>query len=133
MIYSQITFVLSKSLGFNKESVIVIEAPIFKTDHFDSDVEVFKNRLRSIPGILDLTVCETVMGDDVWNIRVRKPGVDISVALDTNGGVDEKFLTFFSIPLVSGRNFLPGIKANEIILSEGALSRLGFDKAEDAV
>lgn len=133
MIYSQITFVLSKNLGFNKEDVIVIEAPIFRTDHFGSDMDVFKNRLRSIPGILDLTVCSTVMGDDVWNVRVRRPGVDIVVAIDTNGGIDENFLNFFSIPLVAGRNFLPGIKGNEIILSEGALSRLGFDKPDDAV
>ena len=35
MIYNQVTYVLSQDLGFDKENVITIEAPIFKTTNMN--------------------------------------------------------------------------------------------------
>ena len=133
MIYNQVTYVLSRDLGFNKENLITIEAPVFKTSHYEADVEVFKNRLRSVTGIENLASSSTVMGDDVWGFGVKRLGSDNSFGFDTNGGVDEYFIPFYDIKILAGRNFNAMDRGNGVIVSEGALTRLGIASPEEAV
>ncbi len=133
MIYKQVTFVLSKDLGFSKVNLITIDAPILKTAQYESDLEVFKNKLRSISGIQNVTSSSTVVGDNVWGFRASRRGKENSVGLDTNGGVDEYFIPLYNITILAGRNFNHSDRDNSIIISEGALPRLGFNTAEDAV
>jgi putative ABC transport system permease protein len=133
MIFHQVTFLLSKDLGFRKENLISINAPVFKTAQYESDIIVFKNRLRSLAGIDNVTACSSVMGDAVRVINVKRSSNSNIVSLDTNGGVDEDFLTLYNITLLTGRNFIETDRDNSIIISEGALSRLGFESEEEAV
>ncbi|MBK7649952.1 MAG: hypothetical protein IPJ20_03235 [Flammeovirgaceae bacterium] len=42
IIYSQVTFLLTKDLGFEKENLLTINAPIFESTHFETDVEVLR-------------------------------------------------------------------------------------------
>ena len=95
MIYSQVDFLLSKDLGFNRDNVIVIDAPTFKNKNFAIELEGFKNRLATLPGVREVTQCTSEMGGPVWDVGLRKPGHDRFIFIDTNGGVDEKFLPFF--------------------------------------
>lgn len=133
IIYNQISFVISKDLGFSKNGVIVITPPTIRSNNFESDMHAFIQTLGTIPQIDRITRCHTVMGDAVTAFLVRRPGPNIPVGLDTNGGVDETFLSFYDIPLLAGRNFLSSDRGNEIILSDGALSRLGFQGPTDAI
>ncbi|MBX2944274.1 MAG: ABC transporter permease [Cyclobacteriaceae bacterium] len=133
MIYQQVTFVLAKDLGFSKENLITINAPVFKTNHYASDVEVFKNKLQALSGIRNMTISSSVMGDGVKNIGVKRNLNTPFIALDTNGGVDEDFIPFYNINLLAGRNFTESDRDNSIIISEGALPRLGFESAGEAV
>ncbi|MBL7856602.1 MAG: ABC transporter permease [Cyclobacteriaceae bacterium] len=133
IIYHQVTLVLSKDLGFSKENLITIDAPVFKTTQYESDHEVFKNKLRSLSGIQNVTSSSSVMGDEVIHISVKRSTNSVVVGLDTNGGVDEDFLPFYNIRLLAGRNFMETDRENSIIIGEGALSRLGFESAEQAV
>ncbi len=133
MTYKQVTYVLSKDLGFSKENVMTINAPIFKTINYKSDLEVFKNKLASLAGVMNVTTSSTTMGDAVIGIGARRKGTDNFVALDSNGGVDENFIPFYNIRILAGRNFNESDRDNGIIISEGALPRLGFNSAEEAV
>lgn len=133
IIYAQVSFITSRNLGFSKEGVIVVEPPAIRSGNFESDLKAFSERLSSIPQISQTTRCNTVMGDEVVAFLVRRPGSNVPVGLDTNGGVDEKFLPFYDITLLAGRNFLSSDRGNEIILSDGALPRLGFQSPEDAI
>jgi putative ABC transport system permease protein len=133
MIYNQISFVIARDLGFSKNNVIVIAPPTVRSNTFESDMHALTQSLGTIPQIDQITRCHTVMGDAVTAFLVRKPGPNIPVGLDTNGGVDESFLPFYDIPLLAGRNFLSSDRGNEIILSDGALSRLGFKSPVDAI
>lgn len=133
MIYIQISFVISQDLGFSKNGVIVITPPAIRSNNFESDMDAFTQTLSTIPQIDHITRCHNVMGDAVTAFLVRQQGHNIPVGLDTNGGVDETFLPFYEIPLLAGRNFLSSDRGNEIILSDGALSRLGFQRPADAI
>ena len=55
--------------------------------------------------------------------------------VDTNGGVDEKFLPFYGIKLIAGRNFLPDNPSDKrsIIISKTTTERMGFSRPEDAL
>src|SRR5690606_34203499 len=57
------------------------------------------------------------------------------IGTDTNGGIDERFLPFFDIKLLAGRNFVNDDPSNEnaIIVSKNVLRRLGIDNPEDAI
>jgi putative ABC transport system permease protein len=132
MIFEQVQYVLSKDLGFSKANLVTIDAPIFETENFEADLEVFKNKLRPLTVIQDITSSSTVMGDAVWGINVRRNSIEKFLALDTNGGVDENFIPFYNIKILTGRNFNESDQGNSIIISEGALSRLGFNSADEA-
>ena len=133
MIYNQVTYMLSRDLGFNKEHLITIEGPVFKTANYEADVEVFKNRLRSATGIGNVASSSTVMGDDVWGLGVRRLGSENHFGFDTNGGVDEYFIPFYDIKILAGRNFNAMDRGNGVIVSEGVLTRLGIASPEEAI
>jgi putative ABC transport system permease protein len=132
MTYRQLTFILSNDLGFKKQDLITIDAPIFKSDSYESDIEVFRNRLRSMANVQNITLSNTVMGDEVRGTAAKRTSSDTHLGLDTNGGVDEYFIPFYGITLLAGRNFREGDR-NSVIVSEGAVARLGFKSTEEAV
>ena len=73
------------------------------------------------------------MGDDVSGFGVKRLESDNSFGFDTNGGVDEYFIPFYDIKILAGRNFNALDRGNGVIVSEGALTRLGIASPEEAV
>ncbi|MGE0770377.1 MAG: ABC transporter permease [Cyclobacteriaceae bacterium] len=132
-IYRQITFVLSKELGFDKERVVVVEAPVTKTARFKTQWETFQQRVSAQRGIAGLASCTNIMGESIELVTMKRPGIEIPLVVDTNGGIDHRFIPFFNLQLIAGRNFLPDDRHDVIIISEGAASRLTFDNAAEAV
>jgi putative ABC transport system permease protein len=133
IIYRQITFLLHKNLGFNKEQVVIIDSPVVRTANYERDMEVLHSRISSNKGVRLATICTTIMGDEPNLMTVKKPGVDYPVVLDANGGVDENFIPFYDLSLLAGRNFNRDEKGAVIIVSDGALLRLGFPDPASAV
>jgi putative ABC transport system permease protein len=134
LVYSQLNFILTKNLGFNREQILVIDAPVVRPAHYDESVDVFLDNISTDHRIQETTFCTRIMGDPlIESFHIRRPGIDIPLAILTNGGIDETFLPFFSIDLVAGRNFKPDENGNAVIISEGAVPRLGFESPEQAV
>ncbi|HZY82998.1 MAG TPA: ABC transporter permease [Cyclobacteriaceae bacterium] len=133
MIYSQVEFILSMDLGFNRENVIVIDAPTYRNKNADFQLEGFKHTIAAIPGVQEVTQCTSEMSGSAWDVGVRRPGSQGASFFNTNGTVDENFLPFFKVPLVAGRNLAARDSAGGIIISEGAVSRLGLGSPEDAI
>jgi len=133
LMYKQVSFILNQNLGFGRENKIVIDGPVVRDDNYETEIRSFANRASEIEGIGVTTISTTSMGEPPSEITVRKPGVGDPVVLDTNGGVDEHFIPLHGLNIVSGRNFLSDEAGNTIILSEGALVRLGFADASSAI
>jgi len=133
LMYRQISFVLNQNLGFGREHRIVVDGPILRNNNYEHEIISFVNRISEIEGVGQATPCAASMGDQLSEISVRKPGVVHPVVLDTNGGVDESFIPVYGLSLVAGRNFLPDETGNSIIVSEGALRRLGFADVQRAI
>ena len=67
--------------------------------------------------------------------RIQLPGSDTWFGTDTNGGVDESFLSTFNVELLAGRNFQADNPTDQksILISKASSKRLGFTSPEDAI
>jgi len=132
-IYKQISYALKQSLGFKKEKVIVIDAPVIRSKDYDNEIGTFIHKIVADGAAEMATISRYAPGYEGSgiDITIRKSANQIS--FDSNGGVDENFIPFYDLKIVAGRNFLRDEKSNVIILSEGALGRLGFTDPVDAV
>ena len=131
----QLNFILTKDLGINKESIIVIDLPGNRDQDFESSLSYFIKQAELSPGIVSTTVSSSVVGDfnPIPLVLERNDGNNFAV--DTNGGVDEKFLPFYGLKLIAGRNFLPDNSSDKrsIIISKTTTEVLGFSTPEDAL
>ena len=79
----------------------------------------------------------SVVGDDpVIDVFLRSESKDyIEGGGFTNGGVDERFLPFYKIKLLAGRNFLPHNPADEhnILVDMNAIGFLGINDPQDVI
>ncbi len=135
-IWKQMEFILNKDIGLNTTQTLVVNLPIVRTDHYNTQIKDLVKELKRNASTSDLTVSQSVPGDDLQQfIDLVSNKLDTRVAVECNGGIDENFIPFYKIKLLAGRNFLPDTPADSssILLSSGTISRLGFTTPEDAI
>jgi len=99
IMYRQINYMLNKDVGFNKEQLIVIN----RADALNPKMKAFKEEVRGIPGVVNITSSTMVPGrvnnTNGYKIEGRK---DESFLMVTNW-CDYNFLETYGIKLDSGR------------------------------
>ena len=135
MVYTQVNFVLTNSWGIDRDGVIVVDLPVDNTmvgrqEH----VEEFKNELRHLAGVEDVTVSTTVSGDVIRN-RIGFFRLDLNDAHavpKSDGGVDERFIPFYKLKILAGRNFSTDNPADRkaVIISREAAQSVGWEPEE---
>ena len=132
--FLQLRFVSNKNPGFNKDQLVVIEAPISKPTDFSAKMENFKSELLRKGITSRATLSTNVMGDgDLESFHLKRGLNDTFVGVDANGGVDEDFIPLFKIQLLAGRNFKTDEKSNVILISKTAALRMGFSNPKNAI
>jgi len=132
-VYLQINHVLNFDIGVKKDRVVVIDLPFHQDSLIRSQVKYFESQLSSNSSIVDYTFSHDVIGDRDANFLKRN---DRSEAFMMEFyTVDARFIPFYGIKLIAGRNFLSNHRADEntIILSRKAIRVLGFNNPEDAL
>ena len=137
-VYFQLNFVMNQDLGFEKDGVIVIDCPLKQDAEFGSRLQYVLEESLKIKGVGDATVSNSVAGDDSgtnYGLPVKTSPDQIEFGMDSNGGVDERFLSFYGVELVAGRNFLPDnlTDRQSIMISKDGAARLGFQSPEAAI
>lgn len=101
IMYRQISYMLNKDVGFNKEQLIVIN----RAGALGTKMKAFKDMVREIPGVVNLSSSTAVPGrtnnNNGYTIEGRK---DESFLMVTNW-VDYNYFDTYGMTLVSGRNF----------------------------
>ncbi len=134
IVYLQLNFILDKDIGIQRDQVVIIDAPIVKTEQYLLDLEAFLGQLRSLTGVEAATYSATVIGDtDPFFVWVKGPTQPGFTSASSNGGVDESYIPFYGIPILAGRNFVANDKPDVVLLSRQATKRLGFGSPEEAV
>ena len=136
IIYRQLRYVLNKDLGIKKDEVVVVDLPENSKSYPRTKLNSFLGELASISGVTDFALSSSVPGDDTRNgVGLQRSSSSTFIGTDTNGGVDERFIPFYKLKLLAGRNFLPGDSVNKhsMIVSRKVLHRLGIQHPEEAV
>ncbi|HEX3073570.1 MAG TPA: FtsX-like permease family protein, partial [Ignavibacteriales bacterium] len=118
VIQKQVKFVKEKDLGFDKEQTMTFRAP-----YDNSDINGIKDKLLRNPDILSVTNTQGTPGE-------INTGMGTGVAGKTKSFkcifVDTSFLKTFNIPIVKGRDFLPGDLGRSCMFNEAAYKYMEF-------
>ena len=129
----QLNFILDRNLGFDREQVVIVEAPLRKSKAYPADADAFMNTLRASPGVSDATWSYRLVTDaNIQLIGVSRPDSTLGTIMFTYGGVDQGYIPFYGITLLAGRNFNANDKKT-MILSRYATHRLGYKNPEDVI
>lgn len=132
-IFSQLNFMRTKDLGYDKEQVLVI---YFGDDgDVQEKTETIKQELLRNGFLRGATSSSHVPGRDVGKTRIEMTSVDgENRSLDVSlFAVDHEFIPFYKLELVAGRAFSTGMDSDGLMVNESALRQLGFEKPEDIV
>jgi putative ABC transport system permease protein len=128
VIYSQLHFVKSKDLGFNKDNVLNI---MLFDDKLSANYENFKAELLKNPKILSASgnYFITSGGNNTVRWEGMKKDDNLFMYWFT---ADSDFLETFQIELLEGRNFRKGSESDvkyAYLLNESAVKALGWETA----
>ena len=101
IMYRQISFMLNKDLGFDKENVIVIN----RAGALGTKIESFKEAVKAIPGVINISNSAAVPGRMFSNSGYGMEGRKDETFLMQTNLIDYDYLNTYGIKLVSGRSF----------------------------
>jgi predicted permease len=110
--------------GFGYEQVLAIDPGLGQHGYLPAKAQAFldqfQSRLRAMPGIASVSLVKyPPLGDGIWSVETNVSGHPLRIF---RNWVDPEFFRTMEIPLLLGRNFLPGEK-NAIIVSESLAHR----------
>ncbi|HEX8038553.1 MAG TPA: ABC transporter permease, partial [Chryseosolibacter sp.] len=132
----QLHYLESKDLGFQQENLLVLAS--------NGSPEVipgyagFANELKSLPGVAGIARSNTSIGgglDRSSGLIENAEGNRIGISVYT-ARVDHDYLDTYKIPLLAGRNFIPGNAPDSsggYIINEAATRFSGYRHPQDAV
>jgi putative ABC transport system permease protein len=126
VIYNQLNYIQNKSLGFDRNQVLVIK----NTTSLGKQAGVLKQELKQLPGVVNATMTSYLPTGEDRNITGLFPDRTIDIKKDMLTEfwpVDEDYISTVGIKLVAGRNFSTEMKTDTaaIIVNEAFVQRLG--------
>jgi putative ABC transport system permease protein len=131
----QLKYLQSVDLGFQKEQVLVLNAP--RMDFTTEKLKTFREELMKHPGIADVTASVSIPGERFGSGN-GGPAIGGQESHDTYfrvGRVMPNYLAFYDIKLLAGRSFYDDQEANSgsIIINEEGLKEFGLKNPEEAL
>ena len=101
VVYTQLNYMRSQDLGFNKDQTVVIDT------NGDKNKEAFKQSLSSLPGVLSTTFSSSVpgSGNGAAYSKLENPHGDMKVTSPDIYFVDFDYINQYKIKLIAGRDF----------------------------
>jgi putative ABC transport system permease protein len=124
-IQDQISFVRNKSLGFNKENVLIL--PVQDTI-VTRQMNAIQNELSKLPGVIATTTAENVIGLDVsaGNPLKVENGDGMKDQMFNIIYVGDNYLETLGIGLVEGRDFKEANADKGFLINETGVRQLGW-------
>lgn len=148
LIQQQLSFMNKKDAGYAKDEILVLRAPSVYDSMRASNMELFKNELKSFPFIRDVAMSFDIPGHAINDRNdVRQAGASMDKSFTTYiMGVDPDFFRTYDVPTIAGRAFAPDDrmsplfrpvpgprKSVRVVLNEEAARQLGYLHPEDAI
>ena len=127
VIYRQLGYIRSRSLGFNREQVLVIH----NTPALGDGITAYKNELAHLPGVEGVTMTGYLptSGDRNNNAFWLSPDFDFKKALAMERWlIDEHYISVLGMNIVAGRNFSRDFPTDStgVIINEAAARMAGL-------
>ena len=128
VIYSQLNFLQTKELGFNKDQILIIS----ETQLLGEQIEAFKTELQRNAVIEQASISNYIPATNINNdfplLREDATTPDDGVSTQ-NWNVDFDYLNTYDIELVAGRFFSKEYPSDSfaIVLNETAVRRFGYE------
>ena len=125
IIYSQLNYMKSKDLGFDKNQKLVFN---FYTGDAQSKMTSLANDLKEISGVKNVSSGDNYLTQFVMHDHgVYPEGGNMATAIDAqNIATDQYFIKTYGVKLVNGRDFLPG-DSGKVIINQTLAKRLNFN------
>ncbi|MDB5124335.1 MAG: hypothetical protein JWP94_2464 [Mucilaginibacter sp.] len=125
IIYSQLNYIKSKDLGFDKDQKLVFN---FYTSDAQSKMPAMANDLKHLAGVKTVTSADNYLSQFVMHDHgVYPAGGNMSTAIDAqNIACDEFFVKTTGIKLVSGRDFMRG-DSGKVLINQTLAKRLNLN------
>lgn len=150
VIYLQVAHMRNQKLGFDKDQVLVLRAPLLpdSDEVISNKLNMLRSELNSIPQIRHVGFSETMIGRGTvdLNSTTGLSSIENNIGNELNFymyRVDTAYLNALGIELLAGRNFDHSLDASAfaddsnlisgIILNETGREMLGFTNNEEAV
>ena len=138
VVFNQVEYIRAKNMGLNTDQVVAVPltfTPVMETS------PVFKARIRESPHVVQATLAYILPGhkNAVIPLAVSRPEDSSETKFDMHAAwTDEDYIDIFDIDLVAGRYFdrtfaSDWTRTGAVVMNEAAVTRLGFDPAEEAV
>jgi putative ABC transport system permease protein len=126
VIYNQLNYIQSKSLGFDRSQVLVIK----NTNILGKQADILKEELKQMTGVVSTTMSSFQPTGDVRSKTGLFPDriIDIKKDILTEfWSVDEDYINTMGIKLIDGRNFSKQMATDTaaMIVNEAFVSRYG--------
>ncbi len=135
VIGDQIHYLLSQDMGFVKTAIVNINTPPrFKRDSVDKK-NVFIQKISLLPEISMICTSEgtpAANGHRGTDLSYFKGKDEVKISSEMHL-IDDRFVPFYELKLLAGRDLRHSDTMNEILLNESASRGLGFKRPEDAV
>jgi putative ABC transport system permease protein len=143
VVYKQLSFMQNRELGYDKDQILIVKAPITSDTTFGSKVNAFKNELLKHPSISGISGSSDIPGRlIVGKNTVRRASDDKTHNFITYiMQADEAYVNTYQIQLAAGRNFTKTDTTSifrrrtdvKIIVNEEVVKALGYKSNEAAL
>ncbi len=142
-VFSQLYYMQHQNLGYNKDQMIVVNAPeIYDSLAYADKMGALKTELLRNPAISSVSTSTEIPGKNLlWMNSVRKASEDQTHNFTPyQVAIDEHFIGNYQMTLAAGRDFYPNEKWNtaggekaKVIVNEELVKGLGYKNAAAAI
>ncbi len=131
VISKQISYAVNADLGFDTESIVIIEIP---DDIEKVKLDGLKERLTNLSGIKNVTACMSSPGasGNNWGTTMqydnRSEDEEFSISAKM---ADVNYINTFDLQLVAGRNFYQTDSVSEVVVNEKLAQKLGLENSQE--
>lgn len=133
LVSKQITFSLSKDLGFKKDAIVYLQTNYYDT--VKNHKYVLLDKLKAIPGIAEVSLSSNPpSSNNTWSSTMKyKDGKkEIEADVQQKYG-DTNFINFYKLKLLAGNNYRQSDTVQSFLINETFAHVLGFKKLEEAI
>ena len=137
VVYSQLDFMRNRSLGFNKDQMLVIP------NQGDPGAISLKKQISNIPSVQSTSISSAIPGRDFNNgndlgwVQIGNSKGELQRLNIDIYNVDEDFLPTYKIKILAGRGFskaeFPADSMGGVILNKTAVERLGYSSCQQVI